>query len=104
MLLFGTKTVRLNLGLPGISSSSWLTVPIHDVPACRSLAGQHLTNGEIFSGEVVVAAWSDSLKQSKPPTAVRWLRALGDHGESASLPQTARKSLVTRFCRAATPA
>jgi hypothetical protein len=64
MLLFCTKTVRLNLGLPSISSSSWLAVPIHDVPACRSLAGQYLTNGEIFSGEVVVAARSDSLSRA----------------------------------------
>jgi hypothetical protein len=46
--------------------------------------GEYLTNGETISGEVVVAE-SVSLvgvvMESKPPTAVGWLRALGDDGE-----------------------
>jgi hypothetical protein len=56
-------------------------------PGCtglQSAGSEYLSNGETFSGEVVVAA-SVSLvgvvKENKPPTAVGWLRALGDDGE-----------------------
>jgi hypothetical protein len=46
--------------------------------------GEYLTNGETFNGEVVVAesiGLVGVVKENKPPTAVRWLRALGDDGE-----------------------
>jgi hypothetical protein len=46
--------------------------------------GEYLTNGETFSGEVVVAesiSLVGIIQENKPPTAVGWLRALGDDGE-----------------------
>jgi hypothetical protein len=56
-------------------------------PGCAGLqiaGGEYLTNGENFSGEVVVAE-SVSLvgvvEENKPPTAVGWLPALADDGE-----------------------
>ena len=78
-------------------------------PGCAGLqiaGGEYLTNGETFSGEVVVAesiSLVGIIQENKPPTAVGWLRAfVGTMVSSASVPQTGQKSLVTSFCGAAT--
>jgi hypothetical protein len=84
MLPFCTKTVRLMLGVAqqfqqfvaGGNGRRRSGIQIAD--------GEYLTNGETFSGEVVVAE-SVSLigvvKQNNPPTAVGWFRALADDGQ-----------------------
>lgn len=52
-------------------------------PGCAGLqiaGGEYLTNGETFSGEVVVAGSIGLVrvvKENKPPTAVGWLACLG---------------------------
>src|ERR1700733_15917644 len=83
MLLFRTKTVRLMLGSPSISKvrgwRSWSTT-FRPSDGWRRIPYQW----ETFSGEVVVAesiSLVGIIKENKPPTAVGWLRALGDDGE-----------------------